>query len=213
MDVREQLLTAALKVYSTAGTRGATTRRIAREAGVNEVTLFRHFGSKDALLRDAIEVIYDRRVPTRLPDTPVDPEIELTTWCRAHHQFLVHIRSMLRTSMAEVAEHPEYGKHACRLPQRVADELHAYLLRLRASGRARGTWNARAATALLMGAVFADATQRDLMPERFPYSERDAVRHYVGLFLAAINLRRRRTALRRSAARRQQYAGHQRKHS
>lgn len=186
MDIRDQLREAALKVYSTAGTRGATTRRIAREAGVNEVTLFRHFGSKDALLRDAVQNVYDRSALTRLPDRPKDPQLELTEWCTRHHQFLIRMRSILRISMAELAEQPEHMKLACRLPVRVADELHAYLLKLRAGGLAHGRWNARAAAALLMGAVFADATQRDVMPERFPYSETDAVRHYVALFLAAI---------------------------
>lgn len=203
MDVREQLLQAALKVYSTAGTRGATTRRIAREAGVNEVTLFRHFGSKDALLRGAVQSIYDRRVPLRLPKDPADPERELTEWCRLHHEFLVHIRSLLRISMAECAEHPEHVRETCKLPIRVANELHDYLLRLRAKGMAQGAWNARAATALLMGAVFHDAIERDIMPERYPYAARVAVRQYVGLFLTGIGVRRRRAPGRRSPARRQ----------
>lgn len=35
--------------------RGATTRRIAERAGVNEVTMFRRFGIKSALIRAAIE--------------------------------------------------------------------------------------------------------------------------------------------------------------
>jgi len=199
MDVREQLLQAAVKVYSTAGTRGATTRRIAQEAGVNEVTLFRHFGSKEVLLRDAVQTIYDRSVLTRLPAVPTDPEAELTEWCRRHYEFLIRIRSMLRTSMAEVAEHPEHVAEACKLPIRVADELHAYILRLRARGLARGHWNARAAAALLMSALFGDATHRDIMAERFPYPERDAVRHYVDLFVSAIGAvrtRRRRPSAR-----------------
>ena len=201
MVAREQLLNAALKVYSTAGTRGATTRRIAQEARVNEVTLFRHFGSKDALLRDAVQIIYDRAVVKRLPDAPRNPELELTEWCRSHHRFLIRIRSMLRISMAEFAEHPEHGRHACELPVRIADELHQYLLRLRARGLARGRWNARAATALLMGAVFQDATQRDIMPGRFPASARESVRQYVGLFLTAINARRPRRPGGRSSPR------------
>jgi AcrR family transcriptional regulator len=198
MEIREQLLRAAVKVYSTAGTRGATTRRIAEEAGVNEVTLFRHFGSKEALLRDAVQTIYDHSVLTRLPADPVDPESELMQWCRHHHQFLVHIRSILRTSMAESVEHPEHVARACKLPISIADELHAYLLKLRAKGLARGTWNARAASALLMGALFADATQRDMMPRRFPYSEREAVRHYVKLFLTAIGTSQKRAGAKRA---------------
>ena len=54
MDVREQLLEAAVKVFANAGFRGATTRRIAQEAGVNEVTLFRQFGSKEGLIVEAV---------------------------------------------------------------------------------------------------------------------------------------------------------------
>jgi AcrR family transcriptional regulator len=202
VDAREQLLHAAVRVYGTAGTRGATTRRIAREAGVNEVTLFRIFGSKEALLRDAIQSIYDSNVGVRLPEEPVDPEGELTEWCRLHHEFLIHIRSILRISIAEFAEHPDHVQQACRLPIRVSNELHQYLLRLRAKGLTGGDWNPRAATALLMGAVFHDAMQRDIMPERFPYSTRTAVRQYVGLFLSAIGARRgagrRRATVRRT---------------
>ena len=200
MDAREQLLQAAVKVYATAGTRGATTRRIAHEAGVNEVTLFRHFGSKEALLRDAIQTIYDRNVLVRLPDEPSDPEAELTEWCRLHHDFLIRIRSILRISMAEFAEHPEHVRQACKLPIRVSDELYSYLRHLRAKGLTRGDWNPRAATAFLMGAVFEDAMQRDIMPARFPYSARTAVRQYIGLFLSAIGVQRR--AARRANRRR-----------
>src|ERR1700719_4157665 len=48
---RERLLDAAAQTFSTDGIRGATAREIARKAGVNEVTLFRHFKSKEQLLR------------------------------------------------------------------------------------------------------------------------------------------------------------------
>ena len=73
-DVREQLLQAALRVYAVAGVRGATTRRIAHEAGVNEVTLFRHFGSKDTLLQEAL-AWESRHVieGVGLPAEPTDP--------------------------------------------------------------------------------------------------------------------------------------------
>ena len=211
MDVREQLLLAALRVYGTAGTRGATTRRIAQEAGVNEVTLFRHFGSKDALLRDAVQSTYERSVLRPLPDEPVDPAAELTEWCHRHHEFLTRIRFVLRTSMAESPEHPEQATQLCKLPIRVADELHGYLLRLRARGLASGSWNARAATAMLMSAVHGDATQRDIMPQRFPFSEREAVRQYVGLFLGAIGVPRK--AARRPTTERQRHVAHVRKPS
>lgn len=51
---RERLLTAGLKVFSQKGYTGATTKEIAREAGIAEVTLFRHFPSKEKLFEAVI---------------------------------------------------------------------------------------------------------------------------------------------------------------
>jgi AcrR family transcriptional regulator len=49
-ETRERILVAARDVIGRKGKRGATTREIADVAGVNEATLFRHFGNKEALL-------------------------------------------------------------------------------------------------------------------------------------------------------------------
>jgi AcrR family transcriptional regulator len=46
---REQLLDAAEAVFGDAGLKGATTKEIARVAGIHETTLFRHFSSKEDL--------------------------------------------------------------------------------------------------------------------------------------------------------------------
>jgi AcrR family transcriptional regulator len=48
---RKRILVAAELVFSRDGLQGATTREIARQAGVNEVTLFRHFRTREELLR------------------------------------------------------------------------------------------------------------------------------------------------------------------
>lgn len=52
---RDAILEAAETVFGEAGIKGATTREIARVAGVNETTLFRNFASKDILLQAVIE--------------------------------------------------------------------------------------------------------------------------------------------------------------
>src|SRR5277367_936671 len=54
-STRERLLDAAADTFGRDGIRGATTREIARQAGVNEVTLFRHFKSKEQLLRAVLQ--------------------------------------------------------------------------------------------------------------------------------------------------------------
>jgi len=49
-DTRQRILTAAMQLFGQVGYAQATTHAIARAAGVNEVTLFRLFGSKKLLL-------------------------------------------------------------------------------------------------------------------------------------------------------------------
>jgi AcrR family transcriptional regulator len=49
-ETRRRILSAAREVIARKGKRGATTREIADVAGVNEATLFRHFGAKETLI-------------------------------------------------------------------------------------------------------------------------------------------------------------------
>jgi len=51
---RDRILEAALNVFSMKGYLGATTREIAGEAGVAEVTLFRLFASKERLFEEVV---------------------------------------------------------------------------------------------------------------------------------------------------------------
>jgi AcrR family transcriptional regulator len=51
MNAEQRILEAALRVFASEGYTGATTRKIAEEANVAEVTLFRKFKSKENLLR------------------------------------------------------------------------------------------------------------------------------------------------------------------
>jgi len=53
-STESKLLEATLKLISEKGYLGATTREIAHEAGVTELTLFRHFGSKEKLFEELL---------------------------------------------------------------------------------------------------------------------------------------------------------------
>lgn len=54
-DTRHRIIQAALQLFGKQGYSQTTTRAIAEAAGVNEVTLFRHFGNKKGLLIACIE--------------------------------------------------------------------------------------------------------------------------------------------------------------
>jgi AcrR family transcriptional regulator len=54
-DTKEKILDAGLSLFSKKGYLGATTKEIAKKAGVAELTLFRHFSSKERLFEEAIK--------------------------------------------------------------------------------------------------------------------------------------------------------------
>lgn len=54
-STREKLIQAARNEFAEQGMRGATTKNIARAAGVSEVTLFRHFATKKDLFLAVLE--------------------------------------------------------------------------------------------------------------------------------------------------------------
>src|ERR1700722_17084903 len=58
---RQLLLDAAARVFARDGLDGATTRAISREAGVNEVTLFRNFGTKEHLIEAVVGNAFGRK--------------------------------------------------------------------------------------------------------------------------------------------------------
>lgn len=56
-DRRTQILAAALDVFSELGFHGARTKDLAERAGVSEALLFRHFASKEDLIRAILELV------------------------------------------------------------------------------------------------------------------------------------------------------------
>jgi AcrR family transcriptional regulator len=74
-EARERILEAALKAFGTAGFKGATTRRIAEDAGVNLPALTYYFGGKEGLYRAcAREIVgrYERRMLTLVAGADAD---------------------------------------------------------------------------------------------------------------------------------------------
>lgn len=188
-DLRERLLEAAARIYAEQGFLGATTRRISTEAGVNEVTLFRQFGSKEALLRASLERAGAEILSPALPESPVDPAAEVGRWAASLWEQLTAHRSMIRTCMGEIETHPEIMP-SCGSPgsanTAATQALCRYVERLQESGRAHRDVDPGPAANLLMGAIFADAMSRDLMPEMYRGPAEQAIAEYVRLFLRAV---------------------------
>ena len=186
MLLRDKILDAAVKVYGASGYRGATTRRIAEAAGVNEVTLFRTFGSKAALIDEAVRARAGAAGGASLPADPVHPPGELTVWAAALHGHLRRMRSLIRKCMSEMEERPKMSGAACEGPSCAARELRDYGERLKRKALAAPDADVATAATMLLSALLHDAMGRELIPTMFPMSVADAPARYVDVYLRAI---------------------------
>ena len=188
MELRDRILEAAARVYSETGFRGATTRRIAERAGVNEITLFRHFGSKTRLLHEAIQCASSTHL-CALPPRSGDPRTELHVWALANHRAMFERRFLIRTAMGEWEERPDIFPMDRSQTVCAGLELNAYLDRLQQEGRIAPDIDLRAATTMFMGTLFADAITRDILPSMYPDSPEASVDQYLDLFARALALK------------------------
>ncbi|MBA3670822.1 MAG: TetR/AcrR family transcriptional regulator [Gemmatimonadaceae bacterium] len=185
MVSRERILEAAARVYAKHGFRGATTRLIAIEAEVNEVTLFRTFGSKGALLEAVLHQHQLDRPPAELPDEPVNPEEELTEFVHSSLERVREMRPLLIQSISEVDQRPEAEAFACRGRQMVHETITSYVKRLQTRGMAAADADVDAAAVMLTGTVMSDAIARHFVPDVYPPLD-EAPRRYSCCFLRSI---------------------------
>ena len=68
-DTRSRIIQAASQLFSEKGFAGTTTRAIAELAKVNEVTIFRHFGTKDKLAREIMDQFGGMAIAGELENT------------------------------------------------------------------------------------------------------------------------------------------------
>jgi len=97
---------AALAVLAERGYAGATTRRIAEAAGINEVTLFRRFGDKRQLILAAIHADISRLADNGLTTTG-DIEADLIGVVEYYSGIYQHRNGLVGTLLLEGARNPD----------------------------------------------------------------------------------------------------------
>ncbi len=139
-ETRARILNATREIFERNGTRGTTTREVAERAGVNEATLFRHFGSKAALIgamrEQSCGVEGYRSIVNTLDGTDMAADIKTLS----HHAVakMVEQRALMCISLAEDAIHgaaPNLDDPEWRGPRGILDLLTNYFAARAAEGR------------------------------------------------------------------------------
>lgn len=180
---RQRILAAALRIYGEHGFSGSTTRRIATEARVNEVTIFRQFGSKAALMAEAVLTPPAVAPLPMLPSHPGDPSEELHTWALALLDWLRDTRTVIRRSFAETTDHPEVAGRLHSHVEAWSAALREYVMRLEEQGRMQRSPDTDIAVSMFIAALLTDGLGRIELPNVFSVDAGESTARYVSAFL------------------------------
>lgn len=171
---RAKLLQAAMTVFAETGYAGATTRAIAERAGVNEVTLFRHFGAKADLMVEAMGVAASKLMPELVAPTG-DLEADLVRIVRVYQDIANARARFIVTVLSEVPRFPEL-KGAVDVPRRFIGAAAAIITSYQQSGMLRPEPPVVVAASLLTPILFL-AMVREAAPDIAKAAVIDPVQH------------------------------------
>lgn len=136
LDTQEKILQATIELIKEKGFKGATTREIARRAGVNEVTLFRHFQNKNGLVKAAFEKLsYVPSLSKALKEkVEWDLEKDLLMFSKIYQRLLSENRDLILISLKEANLFPELQQQIANIPLQIKEYLIEYFKAMNVKG-------------------------------------------------------------------------------
>ncbi|MBN1148502.1 MAG: TetR/AcrR family transcriptional regulator [Anaerolineales bacterium] len=189
-DTRQRLLSAAARVFAAQGYARATTRAIAAEAGLTEVTLFRRFGSKEKLFAAVVEQFGAQPIREALrARLSGDLRQDLLLFGSLMLKLILERIDAVRLMLGEAAHFPEVRKAVAQNPRQLRQALAEYLEEQMRAGKLRQAHPEAAAQAFL-GVFFAYAISQGILGEvvRPEISNQEFVAQVVEIFLGGIGI-------------------------
>lgn len=175
-DRREQIIDAALRVFSQKSFTSATNKDIAREAGITPGLIYYYFESKEKLL----EAIIESRSPLRLV-TSLPPQI-FTMPAEQFLRFIIgqvlaiiegeNFVQFIRVMIPEVIRNPQVTPLVAGFFQRLLDFLTHYFESKMESGEFRHT-DASLSAQVFMGSIIGFLLRRHIVrdPSALQYTQ------------------------------------------
>ncbi len=191
-DSRERILKTALEVFGSKGFTAATTKEIAERAGVNEVTVFRQFKSKNALFSAVIaekSVLNDIAGHVRFDDDAPLEELIVHN-VRTVLSILKKNRHLFMVVLGDAWRYPKSRKMLSEtVMQRGIEFLTAMMTRLVEEGRIREIQPEVAARAL-MGMVQGYFITRYMLggDDLDPVGDEIYIRGFASVFVNGVRL-------------------------
>lgn len=190
-NTKERILESALQLFSEKGYLGATTKEIAKAAKISEVTLFRHFQTKENLFINVIEhysfLPKLKELSQVLKDYPL--EEALKTIARAFLERLRLKKALIRIMLSELPRYPEIIKNSYQKTIKdVHKELSKYFQQIQRRGLVKNSIPPHLLSQAFLGLFFSYFHAKEIKGLNFKDSpvEEEIIKHYVDIFLNGV---------------------------
>jgi AcrR family transcriptional regulator len=134
-ETRARIMQAASQLFAEKGFSGTTTRAIAERSGVNEVTLFRHFGTKENLAKAIMDQFGGLAIAEDLAARfSGDYVQDLTLVGHAMMTVMTERSDAMRMAICEAGNFPEFQQVVADNPRQLRRMLARYLERQMTAG-------------------------------------------------------------------------------
>jgi TetR/AcrR family transcriptional regulator, cholesterol catabolism regulator len=165
-DRRDQIIDAAMRIYSQKGFTRATNKDIAREAGITPGLIYYYFESKEALLKAIIETRSPAQLMTTLPPQAFElpPQLFLRMLILRALSIIEseQLIQFVRMLLPEMVHNSELASVVSSMVQRILEFLGSYFIKQVGKGALRpldGVLTAQVA----IGSVLAFVLRRQII--------------------------------------------------
>jgi AcrR family transcriptional regulator len=184
-NTRQRIIRAAAEVFTENGYARTTTRSLATAAGITEVTLFRHFGSKENLFKEVVERFGGRTLSSEFEaQFTGDYRSDLHNLGQEFIRVAMQRSKIMRLMFFEADHFPELASALASNPRQFRKMLSHYLNTQIECGVIKPINTEAAAQAfwsMILGYSLIVDTLKEAIPDNM--SPEEAVTQFVNIFI------------------------------
>lgn len=187
VDTKEKILEAGLTIFSAKGYVGSSTREIAKKAGVAEITLFRHFSSKETLFGEVIKSYTFLPILKKLIPNLLDKDYKeaLEDIARNYLEKLEERKDLIQIMKSKARLYPE---KVANIHRAYVDEMFktmaSYFRQLQESKKLREDFDPEMGALAFVGMLFTYFSTREFFQRKDKISDTNKViKEFVEIFV------------------------------
>lgn len=133
----ERIIQAFIELFRDYGYKGTTTRAVAERAGVNEVTIFRHFVNKKGIMEAALQSVSYHPKLEKIIHEQMTWNLEHDLWviAESYQTYMEKIKDLVLIGLREADMFPELNETIVQIPKQLKESMVLYFTEMNRRGK------------------------------------------------------------------------------